>query len=164
MRRTTASLAVESTGSGRREELLSSVRAMARKPRRGQRTAVVIDDNEPNRELARALLERRGWHVLLADGGAAGLALARAERPALIVCDSAMPDVDGLSVARALKSAAATAGIPLLALTALAMHGDEERANAAGFDAYLTKPFVRDELDDTLSALFGGSPPPDHGG
>jgi signal transduction histidine kinase/DNA-binding response OmpR family regulator len=156
--------AISAKGAATREELLAAIRrATARPAPPAGATVVVVDDNDLNRELARALLERRGWRVLLADGGEAGLALVRRERPALVVCDLAMPGLDGLAVARELKTDPATARIPLVALTALAMRGDEQRAYAAGFDAYLTKPIDRQALDATLARLRPGAPPPARG-
>lgn len=95
--------------------------------------------------VARAL---RGETVI----GERGLAVVRAERPALVLCDLAMPGLDGLAVARTLRADPQTAEIPLVALTAHAMVGDEERAYAAGFEAYLTKPLDRAALDPALAA------------
>ncbi len=101
---------------------------------------LVVDDHDLNRQLARALLERRGYRVLEAEGGAVGVELARRERPALVLMDLAMPGLDGFDALLALKAAPETKGIPVVALTALAMSGDEARARAAGFDDYVTKP------------------------
>jgi len=112
---------------------------------------LVVDDHDLNRELARTLLELNGHRVILADGGARAIETARRERPALILLDLAMPEVDGFQVARALRADPATAAIPLVALTALAMRGDEERAREAGFDGYLTKPIDRKALAATVA-------------
>jgi CheY-like chemotaxis protein len=146
-------------GSATRAQLLDAIRRATAGKGSVTGSVVLIDDNELNRELARALLERRGWRVLLADSGERGVAMVRSERPALVVCDLAMPGMDGFSVARTLKAEPGTAGIPLLAVTALAMRGDEQRAYAAGFDAYLTKPIDRRALDAVLAALPHASAP-----
>ena len=121
---------------------------------RGERV-LVVDDHGLNRDLARELLERRGCEVLLACDGEEGLATARRERPALVLLDLAMPRKDGFAVARELKQDPATRDIPLVAMTALAMRGDDERALQAGFDAYLPKPLERNALDATLARFFG---------
>ena len=89
---------------------------------------LVVDDHRLNRELARELLERRGCRVLLAADGVEGLSMARSRSPKLIFLDLAMPKKDGFTVAGELKADPLTAHIPLVALTALAMRGDDERA------------------------------------
>jgi signal transduction histidine kinase/CheY-like chemotaxis protein len=116
----------------------------------GKTTVLVIDDNESNCALARSLLERRGYRALLAHDGAEGVRLARAELPALILLDIAMPLMDGFEAARELKAHPATAAIPLVAFTALAMRGDEERALSAGFDGNLSKPIDQAAFDEIL--------------
>lgn len=116
---------------------------------------LVIDDHDLNRELARSILERAGYRVLTAEGGEAGVALAATARPAMVFLDLAMPGKDGFAVIRELKGSPATAAVPVVALTALAMRGDEERALAAGFDAYLTKPIDRVALEG-MALRFAG--------
>lgn len=117
---------------------------------------LVIEDNPQNLKLAQLLLQRAGHVVLTAPDGEAGLDRARADRPDLILMDVQMPGIDGLSVTRLLKSESATAGIKVVALTALAMKGDAERILEAGCDAYLAKPFQYNELvavvDQVLTA------------
>ena len=120
---------------------------------------LVVDDHEMNLDVARSLLERRGCEVLLARGGEEGLALARARLPALVLLDVAMPGKDGIEIAAELKRDPVTAGIPLVALTALAMRGDDERARAAGFDAYLTKPIDRRAFEATVARFIGEEAP-----
>jgi signal transduction histidine kinase/DNA-binding response OmpR family regulator len=115
-----------------------------------QATVLVVDDHDLNRELARTLLERRGCRVLLARNGQEGARVAKVERPNLVLMDLAMPIKDGITAARELKSDPETSNIPLIAFTALAMRGDEERARDAGFDGYLTKPLEMQALDATL--------------
>lgn len=101
---------------------------------------LVIEDNEINLELMCYLLRAWGHEVLTARDGDAGLAAARSQAPDLVVCDIQMPGTDGYGVARALKSAPATAALPLVAVTAYAMVGDQEKAMQAGFDAHFPKP------------------------
>ena len=113
-------------------------------------TVLVVDDHDLNRELARTLLERRGCRVLLARNGQEGTRVAKVERPNLVLMDLAMPVKDGITAARELKADPDTNSIPLIAFTALAMRGDEERARDAGFDGYLTKPLETQALDATL--------------
>ena len=117
-------------------------------------TVLVVDDHDLNRELARTLLERRGCRVLLARNGEEGAALAKVEKPDLVLMDLAMPVQDGMSAARELKANPQTAQIPLIAFTALAMIGDEERARKAGFDGYLTKPLEVRALDAALDKFL----------
>ena len=122
---------------------------------RGAPTVLVVDDHDLNRELVRSLLERRGYRVLLAADGDRALESARRDRPALVLMDLAMPGRDGFSAARELKADPRTATIPLVALTALAMRGDEERARLAGFDGYLAKPVDRRILEETVARWVG---------
>jgi len=120
-------------------------------PFTGAPLVLVVDDHDLNRELAREVLERRGCRVLLARDGEEGIARARQDHPQLVLRDLAMPRKDGFAVARELKSDPATAHIPLVALTALAMRGDDERVLQAGFDGYLPKPLERGALDAALA-------------
>ena len=118
-------------------------------------TVLVADDKEKNRELARILLERRGHRVLLAEDGAQALRLVREHGPALALLDLAMPEKDGYEVARELKADPRTSGIPLVAFTAFAMRGDQDRAAAAGFDAYVSKPVERAALESVMARFLG---------
>jgi signal transduction histidine kinase/ActR/RegA family two-component response regulator len=118
-------------------------------------TVLVADDQEMNRDLARILLERRGLRVLLAEDGVKAVQLAREHQPGLALIDLAMPRKDGYETARELKSDPRTALIPLIAFTAFAMNGDEGRALAAGFDAYLSKPVDRSALAKLLARFLG---------
>ncbi len=115
---------------------------------------LVVDDHDLNRELVRTVLERRGYRVSVAEDGESGAQLARRERPSLIILDLAMPRKDGIAAARELKADPELASTPLVALTAMAMRGDEARAREAGFDAYLTKPVVRRDLEETVARLL----------
>jgi len=113
-------------------------------------TILVVDDHDLNRELARSILERHGYRVLVAQDGESAVEIARRERPKLVLMDLAMPGKDGYAAARELKNGHETAGIPVVALTALVMRGDEQKAHASGFDGYVTKPIDRKVLVDTV--------------
>jgi two-component system cell cycle response regulator DivK len=101
---------------------------------------LVIEDNPANLKLTRLLLASAGYTILVATSAEAGLALARAELPDLILMDIQLPDMDGLEATALLKAGATTRAIPVIALTALAMKGDEARIRAAGCDGYIAKP------------------------
>ena len=103
-------------------------------------TVLVVEDNATNMTLAVFLLESAGHRVLSATDAEAGLALARREQPNLILMDIQLPGMDGLEATALLKADADTRAIPVIALTALAMMGDEERIRAAGCDGYIGKP------------------------
>jgi len=119
------------------------------------RSVLLVDDHDLNRELAREILQRRHCRVLVAKDGDEAIDVARTEGPDLVLLDLAMPRKDGFAVAAELKRDARTMQIPLVALTALAMPGDDERVRAAGFDGYLPKPLDRAALDAVLARFFG---------
>ena len=101
---------------------------------------VLVDDDSTNIELASAILEQAGHQVQRASSGEAGIAMASATLPDLVLLDVQMPGMDGVEALRRLRADARTAGLKVVALTALAMKGDRERLLAAGFDAYVEKP------------------------
>ena len=101
---------------------------------------LVAEDDAVNRHIVVKILTLEGYETLEAGDGRAAMALARAERPDLIMMDLGMPDIDGLEASRRLKADPRSADIPIIALTAYAMRGDEERARDAGCDGYLSKP------------------------
>lgn len=118
---------------------------------------LVVEDNPVNMKLAAMLLEHAGYRVLRADNATDGIAAARAERPALVLMDIQLPGMDGLEATRRLKADAATADIKVVALTAFAMRGDEERIRAAGCDGYIAKPIeYRKFLAEVTRLLAGG--------
>ena len=104
------------------------------------RTVLLIEDNEQNRYLATFLLERHGYTVTCASDGRRGIELARANRPALILLDIQLPELDGYAVARALRADPALRDTPILAITSYAMAGDREKALSAGCNGYFEKP------------------------
>jgi two-component system, cell cycle response regulator DivK len=103
-------------------------------------TILVIEDNATNMKLSTFLLESQDHTVLPAVNAEIGLTLARDSNPDLILMDIQLPGMDGLAATALLKDDGATRHIPVIALTALAMKGDEERIRAAGCDGYIAKP------------------------
>ncbi len=113
---------------------------------------LIIEDNATNMTLAIFLLQSAGHLVVSATDAEAGLTLAHAERPDLILMDIQLPGMDGLQATALLKGDQATRAIPVIALTALAMKGDEERIRAAGCDGYIAKPMRYQEFLATIAA------------
>jgi two-component system cell cycle response regulator DivK len=112
---------------------------------------LIIEDNPANMELAVFILKSEGHTVLSATDAETGLSLARGERPSLILMDIQLPGIDGLEAMAVLKRDNATRGIPVIALTALAMKGDEERIRAAGCDGYIAKPMRYKDVLATIA-------------
>lgn len=103
-------------------------------------TILLVEDNALNLELAREVLEAKGFTVIEATSGREALRLAAEHLPDLVLLDIRLPDLDGLEVARRLRCEPATRGLVLVALTAQAMRGDERAARNAGISGYITKP------------------------
>ena len=103
-------------------------------------TVLVVEDNAQNLYLATYLLENAGFRVLSATDGINGVAMAKEGMPDIVLMDILLPGVDGYEATRRLKSDPATVGIPVVALTAYSMEGDEQSALAAGCDGYISKP------------------------
>lgn len=116
---------------------------------------LVVEDNPANMTLTSFLLKNAGHSVLAATDAEAGLALARSEKPDLILMDIQLPGMDGLQATMILKADESTRDIPVIALTALAMKGDEERIRAAGCDAYIAKPLDYKNFLETVEARLG---------
>jgi two-component system cell cycle response regulator DivK len=115
---------------------------------------LVIEDNAANMKLASLLLINAGHTVLCAVDAETGLTLARADQPDLILMDIQLPGMDGLAATSLLKQDPATAGIPVIALTAMAMKEDREKAKVAGCDAYIAKPLRYQELYVAIDTLL----------
>jgi two-component system cell cycle response regulator DivK len=113
---------------------------------------LIIEDNPTNMTLAIFLLQSAGHTVLSATDAESGMTLAHDEQPNLILMDIQLPGLDGLQATVLLKRDPATSAIPVIALTALAMKGDEERIRAAGCDGYIAKPMRYQEFLSTITA------------
>ena len=118
---------------------------------------LLIEDNDLNRDMLARRLTRRGFDVAMALDGGAGLAMAVAESPDLILLDMSLPVINGWDVARKLKGDAVTTCIPIIAPTAHAMDGDREKALAAGCDEYETKPIEFNQLLGKMSIFLNGT-------
>ena len=101
---------------------------------------LLVEDNEMNRDMLSRRLLRKGFEVVIAEDGQAGVNLASSETPDLILMDLSLPVIDGWEATRQIKANADTASTPVIALTAHAMQGDEDKALEAGCDDYDTKP------------------------
>ena len=117
---------------------------------------LLVEDNEMNRDMLSRRLERRGYEVIVAVDGEAGVARARTERPDLVLMDMSLPVLDGWEATRQLKASPETKSIPVIALTAHAMAGDREKATEAGCDDFDTKPIDLPRLLGKVEALLGG--------
>ena len=121
---------------------------------------LIVEDNPMNLELATDLLEAAGYVVIQAGTAEDGIELARAESPDLILMDISLPGMDGLEATGVLKQDPATKGITVIAMTAHAMRGDEEKALAAGCAGYITKPIDTREFPKAVARFIeaAGSP------
>ena len=115
---------------------------------------LLVEDNEMNRDMLSRRLSERGYEVLIAQDGGEGVAMARPRSPDLILMDMSLPVVDGWEATRRIKSESQTRSIPVIALTAHAMAGDEEKARSAGCDDFDTKPVELPRLLTKIEALL----------
>lgn len=115
---------------------------------------LLVEDNEMNRDMLSRRLAKRGFEVLLAEDGARGVERARRDRPDLILMDLSLPVIDGWEATRQLKADAETSPIPIIALTAHAMSGDEATAREAGCDDFDTKPVDFERLLGKIATLL----------
>lgn len=118
---------------------------------------LVVDDNPTNLKLLRVLLTANGYEVRTAVDGEEAVGVLERFRPRLILMDIQMPGVDGLTLTRQLKSNPATRDITVIAITAYAMKGDEERMLAAGCDGYIAKPIDTRTLPAVVARYLQGS-------
>jgi CheY-like chemotaxis protein len=116
---------------------------------------LIAEDNAVNRELLRELLEARGYAVEEACNGQEALHMIAQSRPDALMLDLSMPVLDGFSTLRKIRETPAIASLPVLAVTAYAMRGDQEKALQAGFDGYLSKPINSSSLDAELERVCG---------
>ena len=116
---------------------------------------LIVDDNPTNMKLISFLLTKRGYQVKCASGGAEALEMLKTFRPSLILMDMQMPGIDGFELTRRLKADPATRGITIVAVTAYAMKGDEERVREVGCDGYLVKPIDTRTLPQVIAGYVG---------
>lgn len=122
------------------QQTRKTVEGLPREGARGAKTVLIVEDNELNMKLFHDLLAAHGYQVVMTRNGLDALSLARQHRPNLILMDIQLPEVSGLEVTRWLKDDADLRDIPVVAVTAFAMKGDEERIRSGGCEAYLSKP------------------------
>ena len=122
------------------------------------RRILVVEDHEENRRIMRDLLTAAGYEMLEAHTGEEGVARAEAERPDLILMDIQLPGLDGYEATRRIKANPALRAIPVIAVTSYALSGDDQKALAAGCDAYITKPIDTRTLPETLARLLETHP------
>ena len=119
---------------------------------------LLVEDHEEIWDFLSRRLKRRGFDVVLATDGQQGVEKASSEQPAIVLLDMNLPIMDGWTAASTMKADAATANIPIIALTAHAMSGDREKAIAAGCDDYHPKPVDFSRLLGQIEALAGKAP------
>ena len=119
------------------------------------KTVLVVEDNELNMKLFHDLLEAHGYNIIQTRNGLEALDLARRHRPDLILMDIQLPEVSGLEVTKWIKEDDELRSIPIIAVTAFAMKGDEERIRQGGCEAYLSKPISVAKFIETVKAYLG---------
>jgi len=118
---------------------------------------LLVEDNEMNRDMLTRRLERKGYEVVIAVDGQAGIDMASSASPDIILMDLSLPVIDGWEATRQIKANPATQSIPVIALTAHAMAGDEQKAREAGCDDYDTKPVDLKRLLGKIENLLGSA-------
>ena len=119
------------------------------------KTVLIVEDNELNMKLFNDILEASGYRTLQTRNGFEAIDLARAHRPDLILMDIQLPEVSGLDVTRWIKEDDELKSIPIIAVTAFAMKGDEERIRAGGCEAYISKPISVTKFLETVRHYLG---------
>lgn len=119
---------------------------------------LIVEDNEPNRDMLSRRLERRGFEVVVAVDGAEGVAKSKTEHPDIVLMDMSLPVMNGWEATRAIRADPATQTMPVIALTAHSMPGDREKAMEAGCDDYDVKPVDLPRLLEKMAALGVSTP------
>ena len=119
------------------------------------KTVLIVEDNELNMKLFHDLLDAHGYRTVQTRNGMEALDLARKHRPDLILMDIQLPEVSGLEVTKWIKEDDDLRSIPIIAVTAFAMKGDEERIRQGGCEAYLSKPISVGKFIETVKAYIG---------
>ena len=117
---------------------------------------LIVEDNEKNRKLARDVLQFKGYRTIEAETGETGVALAMEQTPDLILMDYQLPGIDGIEAFRRIRGEAATAHIPIMAVTASAMPEEAKKMKDAGFDGFQTKPLNVKEFVQAVAAVLSG--------
>jgi len=117
---------------------------------------LIVEDNEKNMKLARDILQAKGYQTVEAETGEAGVKLAKERKPDLVLMDIQLPGINGIEAFRQLRAEAATAKIPVVALTASVTPTDRSQITAAGFDAFISKPISLKEFVETVKRLVEG--------
>jgi len=117
---------------------------------------LLVEDNEMNRDMLSRRLERKGYTVVCAMDGDQAIKMAQSETPALVLMDMSLPILDGWEATRKIKAVQPT--LPIIALTAHAMEGDERKAREAGCDDYDTKPIELERLLSKIQKILGPAP------
>jgi two-component system cell cycle response regulator DivK len=120
---------------------------------------LIVEDNPLDADMLSRRLSRKGYEVIVAADGEAGIAMAHERKPDLVIMDMGLPVIDGWEATRRLKSSPITAAIPVVALTAHAMTEDRSRGLAAGCDGYETKPLEFDRLVSIIERLISKGAP-----
>ena len=124
-------------------------------PKSVAKRILIVEDNELNMKLLNDVLEAYGYDIVKTGSGAAVLDLARTHRPDLVLMDIQLPQVSGLEVTRWIKDDPELRAIPVVAVTAFAMKGDEERIREGGCEAYLSKPISVGKFIETVRRFIG---------
>jgi two-component system cell cycle response regulator DivK len=119
------------------------------------KTVLIVEDNELNMKLFHDLLEAHGYNTVATRNGVEAIDLARRHRPDLILMDIQLPEVSGLEVTKWIKDDPELHSIPIVAITAFAMKGDEERIRQGGCEAYLSKPISVAKFIETIRQFLG---------
>jgi len=128
-------------------------------PDTASKLILIVEDNELNMKLLCDVLESQGYRIVATGSGLSAVELAVQHRPDLILMDIQLPDVSGLDATRQLKERAETRSIPIIAVTAFAMSGDERTILAGGCDGYISKPIRLREFLATVARMVGGTGP-----
>lgn len=139
------------------QETRGNVERRVPDPRLGAQTVLIVEDNELNMKLFNDLLVANGYKTIQTRNGFEALELARRHRPDLILMDIQLPEVSGLEVTRWLKDDDALCQIPIVAVTAFAMKGDEERIRSGGCEAYISKPISVTAFLETVRKFVGSA-------
>jgi two-component system cell cycle response regulator DivK len=127
-------------------------------PASGRRCVLIVEDDPLNMKLFSAMVASQGYDVLQASDGLAALDLAHQQHPDLIIMDLQLPEISGLEVTQSLKADSDTSDIAIIATTAYALHGDEEKIRESGCDGFMAKPIALTEFLDLIDTLIMRSP------